>query len=102
MFQYLEVHGDVNIFLSEDASEKFIKKMKTDEKNDKNLARQTLKHSDLSSRHPVILGLRNILKSCINHNIQTLTFPLLLTHEMTDEMVMELNIRRVFFSLKNK
>jgi hypothetical protein len=37
LFQYLEVHGDVNIFLSEDASEKFIKKMKTDEKNDKNL-----------------------------------------------------------------
>ena len=52
-----------------------------------NSSRQTLKQSDLSSRHPVILGLRNILKSCINHNIQTLTFPLLLTHEMTDEMV---------------
>lgn len=45
---------------------------------------QSLKHSDLSSRHPVILGLRNILKSCINHNIHTLTFPLLLTHEMTE------------------
>jgi len=52
-----------------------------------NPTRQTLKQSELSSRHPVILGLRNILKSCINHNIQTLTFPLLLTHEMTDEMV---------------
>ena len=55
-------------------------------------SRQTLKHSDLSSRHPVILGLRNILKSCINHNIQTLTFPLLLTHEMTDEMVKQLKL----------
>lgn len=45
---------------------------------------QSLRHSDLSSRHPVILGLRNILKSCISHNIHTLTFPLLLTHEMTE------------------
>jgi hypothetical protein len=43
---------------------------------------QSMKQSDLSSRHPVILGLRNILKSCISHGIQTLTFPLLLAHEM--------------------
>lgn len=43
-----------------------------------------LKQSDLSSRHPVILGLRNILKSCITNNVQTLTFPLLLTHQMTE------------------
>lgn len=44
----------------------------------------SLKKSDLSSRHPAILGLRNILKTCISHNIQTLTFPLLLAHSMTE------------------
>ena len=64
----------------------------TEPSSSSNGTRQTLKHSDLSSRHPVILGLRNILKSCINHNIQTLTFPLLLTHEMTDEIVIFLLI----------
>ena len=61
-----------------------------------NSTRHTLKQSDLSSRHPVILGLRNILKSCINHNIQTLTFPLLLTHEMTDEMVTKKKVTFIF------
>ncbi len=45
---------------------------------------KTLKQSDLSSRHPVILGLRNILKTCITNNINTLTLPLLLTHEMNE------------------
>ncbi len=50
----------------------------------KSLKNQSLKNSELSSRHPVILGLRNILKTCINNHIQTLTFPLLLTHEMTE------------------
>ena len=45
---------------------------------------QSLKKSELSSRHPVILGLRNVLKSCFSNNIQILTFPLLLTHQMTE------------------
>jgi hypothetical protein len=54
--------------------------------------KQSLKKSELSSRHPVILGLRNILKSCFMNNVQTLTFPLLLTHQMTEVSV-------VFFSV---
>lgn len=37
VFQYLEVNGDVNIFLSEEASDKFIKKLKTDQKKDQNI-----------------------------------------------------------------
>ena len=45
---------------------------------------RNLKQSDLSSRHPVILGLRNILKACITNSIHTLTLPLLLTHEMNE------------------
>lgn len=55
---------------------------------------QSLKQSDLSSRHPVILGLRNILKTCISNNIQTLTFPLLLTHEMNEEMTVNWVMKR--------
>lgn len=47
-------------------------------------AANSLKKCDLSSRHAVILGLRNILKTCMSHNIQTLTFPLLLAHNMTE------------------
>ena len=45
---------------------------------------KTLKQSELSSRHPVIMGIRNVLKVCVANNVQTLTFPLLLTHEMTE------------------
>lgn len=57
-----------------------------DKQADKSLdqANRSLKNSDLSSRHPVILGLRNILKACISNNVQTITLPLLLTHQMTE------------------
>lgn len=61
---------------------------------------KTLKHSDLSSRHPVILGLRNILKACITNNIQTLTIPLLLTHEMNEEMTISWVMKRAELVLK--
>lgn len=39
---------------------------------------------DMSSRHPVILGLRNVLKSAASHDITTVTLPLLLTNEMSE------------------
>ena len=39
---------------------------------------------DITSRHPVILGLRNVLKACFRYDIVTLTIPLLLTLEMTE------------------
>jgi hypothetical protein len=60
--------------------------------------KSSLKNSDLSSRHPVILGLRNILKSCFANNIQTLTFPLLLTHQVTDVK----KTLRLRFKIKDK
>ena len=44
---------------------------------------QTLR-SDLSSRHPVIMGVRNVLKACFHYDIHTITLPLLLVHEMTE------------------
>ena len=40
--------------------------------------------SDITSRHPVILGLRNILKSCFKYDIVTITIPLLLTLELSE------------------
>ncbi|KAK7873103.1 hypothetical protein R5R35_006334 [Gryllus longicercus] len=46
----------------------------------------SLKSNDINSRHPVILGLRNILKIACSHDITTLTLPVLLMHEMTEEM----------------
>lgn len=38
----------------------------------------------MNSRHPVILGLRNVLKTAASYDVTTLTIPLLLTHEMTE------------------
>ncbi|KAK0078515.1 hypothetical protein PV325_002398 [Microctonus aethiopoides] len=41
---------------------------------------------DINSRHPAILGLRNILKTACCNDITTLTIPVLLVHEMTEDM----------------
>lgn len=39
---------------------------------------------DINSRHPVILGLRNILKTACLYDITTITIPALLAHEMVE------------------
>ncbi|XP_030748676.1 protein C12orf4 homolog [Sitophilus oryzae] len=46
----------------------------------------TLRGSDINSRHPVVLGLRHILKTACSNDITSLTIPLLLQYEMTEEM----------------
>uniref|UniRef100_A0A1B6CIF8 Uncharacterized protein n=3 Tax=Clastoptera arizonana TaxID=38151 RepID=A0A1B6CIF8_9HEMI len=46
----------------------------------------TLRSNDINSRHAAILGLRNILKSACSCDVTTLTLPVLLMHEMTEEM----------------
>ncbi|KAJ9586337.1 hypothetical protein L9F63_020045 [Diploptera punctata] len=46
----------------------------------------SLRSSEINSRHPSILGLRNILKTACSNDITTLTLPVLLMHEMTEEM----------------
>ncbi|XP_076060908.1 FERRY endosomal RAB5 effector complex subunit 3 isoform X2 [Oratosquilla oratoria] len=48
----------------------------------------SLRSSDINSRHPVILGLRNVLKVACLGDVTTLTLPLLLTHTMSEEMTM--------------
>ncbi|XP_074648788.1 FERRY endosomal RAB5 effector complex subunit 3-like [Tubulanus polymorphus] len=55
---------------------------------------ETLTSPDISSRHPVILGIRNILKMCFRYDIFTLSIPLLLTHEMSEEMTVQWCNRR--------
>lgn len=49
---------------------------------------------DLSSRHQVILALRNALKVACLCDITTVTLPLLLVHEMSEEMTMSWCLKR--------
>ncbi|XP_059610816.1 protein C12orf4 [Phlebotomus argentipes] len=49
---------------------------------------------EITSRHPVILGLRNILKTACRHDISMLTIPALLRHEMSEDMTVPWSIRR--------
>lgn len=45
---------------------------------------ESVRSGEISSRHPTILSIRNIIRLCFRYDIQTLTIPLLLTHEMTE------------------
>ncbi|XP_035209060.1 protein C12orf4 homolog isoform X1 [Stegodyphus dumicola] len=54
----------------------------------------TLRLADVNSRHPTILGLRNILRVAHEHDICTVTIPLLLVHEMSEEMTMQWCLKR--------
>lgn len=49
---------------------------------------------EINSRHPVILGLRNILKTASKHDVTMLTIPALLRHEMSEDMTVPWCIRR--------
>lgn len=50
--------------------------------------------NEINSRHPVILGLRNIIRTCTRYDITTLTIPALLRHEMTEDMTVLWCMRR--------
>ncbi|CAF3779670.1 unnamed protein product [Rotaria sordida] len=56
--------------------------------------------SEITSRHAALFGLRNILKECCKHDITTLTLPLLLTHDMTEEMTIPWVMKRTELVLK--
>jgi hypothetical protein len=56
--------------------------------------------SDISSRHPVIMGIRNVLKACFRYDVNTLTLPLLLVHEMSEEMTIPWCMKRAELVLK--
>ena len=48
------------------------------------VADDSVKSSTISTRNPVIAGLRNALHTAVRHGITTITIPLLLFHEMTE------------------
>lgn len=47
-----------------------------------------LRGNDINSRHPVVLGLRNLLKIACYNDITSLTIPLLLQYEMTEVCIL--------------
>ncbi|XP_045539912.1 protein C12orf4 homolog [Papilio machaon] len=56
--------------------------------------------ADITSRHPAILGLRNILKAACCNDVTTISLPLLLRNEITEEMTAAWCVRRAELVLK--
>ncbi|XP_045533252.1 protein C12orf4 homolog [Pieris brassicae] len=61
---------------------------------------EQMKSGDMTSRHPAILALRNILKSASCNDVTSIALPLLLRHDLTEEMTMSWCIRRAELVLK--
>ncbi|KAM5262575.1 ferry endosomal RAB5 effector complex subunit 3 [Ctenodactylus gundi] len=53
-----------------------------------------VKSGNITARDPAIMGLRNILKVCCTHDITTISIPLLLVHDMAEEMTIPWCLRR--------
>ncbi|EFX88030.1 hypothetical protein DAPPUDRAFT_311543 [Daphnia pulex] len=54
----------------------------------------SVRSNEINSRHPVLLGLRHILRTAVVSDITTLTIPLLLVHELSEEMTVPWCLRR--------
>ncbi|CAH0720983.1 unnamed protein product, partial [Brenthis ino] len=61
---------------------------------------ESLKSGDITSRHPAILGLRNVLKAACCNDVTSVAIPLLLRHEITEEMTAAWCLRRAELVLK--
>lgn len=57
-------------------------------------AQNDVNDGSINSRHPVIMGLRNVLKAASMNSITTLTIPLLLTHTMEESMTIPWCMKR--------
>lgn len=57
-------------------------------------AQNDVNDGSINSRHPVIMGLRNVLKAASMSSITTLTIPLLLTHSMEESMTIPWCMKR--------
>ncbi|XP_076159098.1 ferry endosomal RAB5 effector complex subunit 3 [Alosa pseudoharengus] len=53
-----------------------------------------VRSGNITARDPAIMGLRNILKVCCTHDIVTITIPLLLVHDMSEEMTIPWCLKR--------
>lgn len=54
----------------------------------------TVRSDRLPNRHPILAGLRNVLNAAASHDITTMTIPLLLVNEMTEEMTVSWCVKR--------
>ena len=50
--------------------------------------------NNITSRHPVIIGMRNVLKTACLNEVTSLTIPLLLSHKMTEKMTVAWCMKR--------
>uniref|UniRef100_A0A672HNX7 CL004 protein n=1 Tax=Salarias fasciatus TaxID=181472 RepID=A0A672HNX7_SALFA len=53
-----------------------------------------VRSGNITARDPAIMGLRNILKVCCTHDVTTVTIPLLLVHDMSEEMTIPWCLKR--------
>ncbi|XP_075677555.1 FERRY endosomal RAB5 effector complex subunit 3 [Dermatophagoides pteronyssinus] len=60
----------------------------------------TIRHSEINSRHPVILGLRNILKIAYIYDISNIYLPLLLLDQMYEDITIQWCLKRAELILK--
>lgn len=60
----------------------------------------SLKSPEINSRHPVILGIRNILKIAYIYDIAHISIPLLLLHHMNEDITIQWCLRRAELILK--
>ncbi|XP_059087008.1 protein C12orf4 homolog [Tigriopus californicus] len=55
---------------------------------------ESVLNGNINSRHPVVLGLRNVMKTACLSDVTTVTLPLLLTHTMTETMTVQWCLKR--------
>lgn len=60
----------------------------------------SVKLATINTRNPVIVGLRHALHTAVRHSITTISIPLLLFHEMTEEMTVSWCMKRAELILK--
>ncbi|XP_060109692.1 protein C12orf4 homolog isoform X1 [Heteronotia binoei] len=53
-----------------------------------------VRSGNITARDPAIMGLRNILKVCCTHDVTTVSIPLLLVHDMSEEMTISWCLKR--------
>ncbi|CAK8691470.1 unnamed protein product [Clavelina lepadiformis] len=56
--------------------------------------------TNVTSRHPVVMSLRQILKVASSCDVRTITIPLLLTHELTEEITFQWCVKRAELVMK--
>ena len=61
---------------------------------------ESVRHPEINSRHPVILGIRNVLKIACIYDIAHISIPLLLLHHMNEDITIQWCLRRAELILK--